>query len=29
VEKRMKENGKEMAAENLAAMDTYWEEAKT
>jgi tetrapyrrole methylase family protein/MazG family protein len=29
VEKRMKENGKEMTAENLAVMDTYWEEAKT
>jgi tetrapyrrole methylase family protein/MazG family protein len=29
VEKRMKENGEEMTPENLAVMDTYWEEAKT
>jgi tetrapyrrole methylase family protein/MazG family protein len=29
VEKRMKENGKEMTAENLALMDAYWEEAKS
>jgi tetrapyrrole methylase family protein/MazG family protein len=29
VEKRMKENGEEMKSENLAVMDTYWEEAKT
>jgi tetrapyrrole methylase family protein/MazG family protein len=28
VEKKMKENGIEMTRENLAAMDTYWEEAK-
>ena len=28
VERRMKENGKEMTAENLAVMDAYWEEAK-
>ncbi|MDR0641761.1 MAG: nucleoside triphosphate pyrophosphohydrolase [Treponema sp.] len=28
LEKKMKENGIEMARENLAAMDTYWEEAK-
>jgi tetrapyrrole methylase family protein/MazG family protein len=28
VEKRMKENDKEMTAENLAVMDAYWEEAK-
>jgi tetrapyrrole methylase family protein/MazG family protein len=28
VEKRMKENGKEMKSENLAVMDAYWEEAK-
>ncbi|MDR0586219.1 MAG: nucleoside triphosphate pyrophosphohydrolase [Treponema sp.] len=29
VERRMKENGKEMTAENLAVMDAYWEEAKS
>jgi tetrapyrrole methylase family protein/MazG family protein len=28
VEKKMKENGKPMAAENLALMDSFWEEAK-
>ena len=29
VEKRMKESGREMNAQNLALMDQYWEEAKT
>jgi tetrapyrrole methylase family protein/MazG family protein len=29
VEKRMKETGREMNAENLPAMDGFWEEAKT
>ncbi|MDR0403760.1 MAG: nucleoside triphosphate pyrophosphohydrolase [Treponema sp.] len=29
VEKRMKENREEMNRENLALMDSYWEEAKT
>jgi tetrapyrrole methylase family protein/MazG family protein len=28
VETKMKENGAEMARENLAVMDKYWEEAK-
>ena len=28
VEKRVKENGKEMSAKNLAVMDKYWNEAK-
>ena len=28
VENRMKENGQEMNAQNLAVMDTYWNEAK-
>ncbi|MCL2833605.1 MAG: nucleoside triphosphate pyrophosphohydrolase [Treponema sp.] len=29
VEKRMKETGLEMKGENMAAMDSYWDEAKT
>jgi len=29
VEKRMKETGQEMKKENLAIMDSYWDEAKT
>jgi len=28
VEKRMKENGQEMKAQNMAVMDQYWDEAK-
>jgi uncharacterized protein YabN with tetrapyrrole methylase and pyrophosphatase domain len=28
VEKRMKETGQEMKAENLEVMDRYWNEAK-
>jgi tetrapyrrole methylase family protein/MazG family protein len=28
IEKKMKEEGREMTGENLAAMDAYWEEAK-
>jgi tetrapyrrole methylase family protein/MazG family protein len=28
VERKMKESGRELSAENLAAMDGYWEEAK-
>jgi tetrapyrrole methylase family protein/MazG family protein len=28
VEQKMRESGREMAAENLALMDSYWEEAK-
>jgi hypothetical protein len=28
VEKRMKETGREMTADNMEAMDTFWEETK-